>query len=148
MKVILQQDVARLGKKHEEVDVADGYALNRLIPSGQAVPADKRYRSKIAQQEQMVAEQERIELQYLQEAVDALTEKPLTIHVQANEAGSLFQAVNIEAVVAAATSRGLNLSASMLVLPEEPVKQVGSYSVTLRVADRSETVPIEVVAQS
>ena len=39
MKVILLQDVAKIGKRFETVDVPDGYALNMLIPKRMAEPA-------------------------------------------------------------------------------------------------------------
>ena len=39
MKIILLQDIKGVGKKFEEKDVADGYALNMLIPKKLAMPA-------------------------------------------------------------------------------------------------------------
>jgi ribosomal protein L9 len=39
MKVILLRDVAKIGKRFAIVDVPDGYALNKLIPSKDAEPA-------------------------------------------------------------------------------------------------------------
>lgn len=39
MKVILLKDVKGVGRKFDEKSVADGYALNRLIPAQLAVPA-------------------------------------------------------------------------------------------------------------
>jgi large subunit ribosomal protein L9 len=41
MKVILTQDVEKLGDTHEIVEVADGYARNYLVPRGMAISANK-----------------------------------------------------------------------------------------------------------
>lgn len=41
MKVILTQEVEKLGDTHEIVEVADGYARNFLVPRGMAIPANK-----------------------------------------------------------------------------------------------------------
>ena len=41
MKVILLQDVAKLGHRFEIVDVPHGHALNKLIPQGLAQEATK-----------------------------------------------------------------------------------------------------------
>jgi len=39
MKVILNKDIPKVGKKYEVKNVADGHALNFLIPHGLAVAA-------------------------------------------------------------------------------------------------------------
>ena len=39
MKVILQQDVKKLGKKGDIVEVSEGYGRNFLLPRKAAVPA-------------------------------------------------------------------------------------------------------------
>ncbi|MEK7220551.1 MAG: 50S ribosomal protein L9, partial [candidate division NC10 bacterium] len=39
MKVILMQKVERLGEPGQQVEVADGYARNYLLPKQLAVPA-------------------------------------------------------------------------------------------------------------
>lgn len=49
MKVILLNDVKGVGKRFEEKDVADGYALNFLIPRKLALVADNAGRAKAEQ---------------------------------------------------------------------------------------------------
>ena len=39
MKVILLRDIKGVGKRYEEKNVSDGYAINMLIPKKLAVPA-------------------------------------------------------------------------------------------------------------
>ena len=41
MKVILKKDVKGTGKAGDVVKVSDGFARNKLIPSGEAVEATK-----------------------------------------------------------------------------------------------------------
>ena len=45
MKVILQQDVKKLGEMGQVVRVKDGYGRNFLIPRGLAIVADERKRN-------------------------------------------------------------------------------------------------------
>ena len=49
MKVILLQDVKGVGKKFEEKEVSDGYAMNFLIPHKLALMADKAGIAKVEQ---------------------------------------------------------------------------------------------------
>lgn len=41
MKVVLRQDLDKVGKRGDIVDVADGFARNFLLPRGQAIAATK-----------------------------------------------------------------------------------------------------------
>jgi large subunit ribosomal protein L9 len=49
MKVILMQKIERLGEPGEQVDVADGYARNFLLPKQLAVPASSGHLKALAQ---------------------------------------------------------------------------------------------------
>ena len=53
MQIILLQDVGGVGKRHEVKDVADGYALNFLIPRGAAEQATP---ERLASHEKRIAE--------------------------------------------------------------------------------------------
>lgn len=147
MKVILQQDVAQLGKKHQEVYVPNGYALNRLIPNGMAVPADTANRGRVARDAEKNARRVEHEQSQLQEVAAELQSAPLVVAMPVTEQGNLFQALHVSAIVAAATERGVTLPAGMVELPTEPIKHTGSHTITLRAADQSEEIVVEVVAQ-
>lgn len=147
MKVILQQDVARLGKKHQEVEVPNGYAQNRLIPHGIAVPADRSQRTKIAHKQAHITEQNETLHNRLQLARSAFAAEPLQITMEVNEQGHLFQALNASAVVEAAAAQGVELTADMVTLPAEPIKTSGEHSITLTAAGETVTLPIAIKAK-
>ena len=51
MKVILLQDVAKIGKRSDLVEVPDGYAMNQLIPKRMAETATAQNKKRIAKQQ-------------------------------------------------------------------------------------------------
>jgi large subunit ribosomal protein L9 len=147
MKVILQQDVANLGKKSAVVEVPNGYALNKLIPSGQAIAATAENQKKVAAtKEKQAAEHAaaRAELQRIQQELDGA---PLQIALEANEKGALFQAVAASHLRHAAQDRGLTVSESMLTLPSAPIKEVGEFEITITAGGDSIEVPLIVTAK-
>ena len=148
MKVILQQDVARLGKKFAEVEVSDGYALNRLIPGGMAVPANKTNRNRVAKYAAQAADSQQAAKERLSQAVAALQTKPLVITASANEQGGLFKAIDAVTVADTCAAQGLAVDESMVVLPEEAIKQLGEHTITLQVGSDSSKISLVVVADT
>ena len=49
IKIILLQDVKGVGRRFEEKNVSDGYALNFLLPKNLALMADKAGTAKVSQ---------------------------------------------------------------------------------------------------
>ena len=90
MKVIILKDTARVGRKYEIKDVADGFALNSLIPRGIAVPATSSYLKVIeAKKKQDVQMKEEFKENF-EYALTKLTNGKLHISGKANEKGHLF----------------------------------------------------------
>src|SRR5687768_12250214 len=93
MKVILSQDVDKLGVKGDVVTVADGYARNYLVPKGMAMLASK---GSLRQAEQMKRAREEAERKRKEEAaakVSSLAATPVYISARAGEGGRLFGSV-------------------------------------------------------
>lgn len=93
MKVILTQDVAKLGASHEVVDVNEGYARNFLLPRSLAVVATKSALSNIDEMKR-TEDRRQTRLRGEAETVAAKLEaQPLTINAKTGEAGRLFGSV-------------------------------------------------------
>ena len=147
MKVILLQDVARVGRKYEVKSVPDGHAHNYLIPKMLALPATPQ---NIARQSER-AEQTRAHAardaesfeQFLAQAGSA----PSVIPAAANERGVLFKGLHAADIARAlSTEAGITLGADAIVL-EEPLKTVGEHRITLRKGGRSGQVSVLITAK-
>jgi large subunit ribosomal protein L9 len=93
MKIILLKDVKKIGRAHEVVEAADGYAFNFLIPKKLAIPA-----TPIAMKEAELRVKQRVsrtelDSKLLEQNIAALAEARIVIRAKANEKGHLYDAV-------------------------------------------------------
>jgi large subunit ribosomal protein L9 len=147
LKVILTEDVAALGPAGTVVEVAKGFARNYLIPQGKALEAtpgnlarveqsrDKRAQVQVREQEAALAEASRLE------------GVSLTIAQRVGEGERLYGSVTAAMVAEALVAQGFEVDRKQLELPE-PIKKLGAYEVTVRLAPGVKTqIKVEVVPE-
>lgn len=148
MKVILLQDIAKVGRKYEVKDVADGYAANALIPQGKAetaTPAALRRLTKIKAEEQ--AKKETIEALIAAE-VGKVNGEEVIISRPVNEQGHLFAAVH-EADIAKAILDTYKVSFEPRHIKlEGALKKIGSERVHIQVGDKKGAITVTIVSES
>lgn len=150
MKVILLRDVAGVGKKGDLKNVADGHALNFLLPRKFAVEATPQA---IKDAERMSAQKSvaKEEVNKYFEAIQAgLEGKVLNIKKRADEKGGLYAAISAKDVVTAI--RGLknidlNKIKESAIVFANPVKTTGTHDATVKIGSKSLLVKLEVVAE-
>jgi len=147
MKVILLQDVAKIGRRFDVVTVPDGYGMNKLIPQGMAKPATPENLKAIQAQS---ATNDAAKAQ-ADEAFAAMTEKlkdvTLEVAVEANEEGRMFQALKAEAIAEEIKVKTDTAVRADQIVIKEPIKQVGEHTVQLVSGDTHVEVTITVVAK-
>ncbi len=132
MKVILREDVEKLGKAGEIVKVADGYGRNFLIPKQLAVPADVRNVRTLEHDKRVIearAKKARKAAESLAEKIGAVS---VTLPARAGEEGKLFGAITSRDIALALEKAGVPVDRK-LVLLDEPIKQLGDYRVKIKV---------------
>jgi large subunit ribosomal protein L9 len=132
VKVILTDDVDKLGKSGELKDVADGFARNYLIPKKLAVPAAggayRAWQHDIASREEK-RKREREEAEVNAQRIAGTT---LTMGVKVGEGGKLYGSIGAKDVADALGRRGIVVDRHKIDL-EEPLKRLGTYKVAVRV---------------
>lgn len=131
MKVILLRDVAKIGRRHEIIEVADGMALNKLIPRGEAAQATPENVKRVLNLRQKGVANKADLLSSLKAIADTFTAEPLFVPMQANEQGHLFKGVHVDDVLAAARTRGVTIAKEYLVV-ENHLKSLGVHQVSLK----------------
>ncbi|MCB0974570.1 MAG: 50S ribosomal protein L9 [Actinobacteria bacterium] len=132
MKVILREDLDKLGRRGDVVEVADGYARNFLVPKGKAILASD---GAIKQASVMRRQRDIREAQARSEAESMaaqLARTPIEMKVRAGDTGRLFGSVTASDLVDEYRKRtGVTLDRKLLQL-DEPIKEVGSYEISVK----------------
>lgn len=148
MQVILQQDLEKIGKSGELVRVRPGFARNYLLPRRLAVPATTAALRRIEHEKAVAlarAEKAKKEARDIRDKLGALS---ITIAQKAGEDGRLFGSVTAKDIEAAVKAQGLAVDRKRVQLAE-PIKQVGSYEVIVKlVSEVTATLKVEVVAKT
>jgi large subunit ribosomal protein L9 len=143
MKVLLCEDIKKLGWLGDVVEVNDGYARNYLLPQGLAKVATKDSIRAIAEEKSRRAEQRIQQSERLEEAAKAVEGAEAVVAAKANEVGHLFGSVTSRQIAANLREQGFEVADEIVRLPEH-IKQVGTHAVTLKYRDDL-TVTVNVV---
>jgi large subunit ribosomal protein L9 len=131
MKVILLDDVAKVGRRGEVRDVSDGYARNFLIPKKLALSAsagNMKNLEHIKVQANAKADRVKGDAEGLRQRIEALT---LEERRQASEEGKLFGSVTSQDIVDFLDKHGVKVERRRVHL-DEPIKTLGETSVAIR----------------
>lgn len=147
MQVILKEDVKSLGKTGDIVNVKDGYARNFLIPKNLAVEANPKNIKAIEHERkkiQEIARKAKVSAEALASRISAIT---LTIKAKAGEEEKLFGSVTAMDIADALKKEGIELDKKKILL-EEPIKRLGSYTVSAKIhPDVTATINVQVVQE-
>jgi len=132
MKVILSQDVEKLGKIGDVVNVKSGFARNFLFPQKKACVATPDSLKKIEQvKAKQKVEQERLK-KVAEEFAKKLSGISCTVNVEVNDLDKLYGAVSESDIIAVLKEEGHEIDKKMLVI-DKPLEELGIYEVGIRV---------------
>ena len=132
MRILLLVDIKGVGKKGDIVSVSDGYALNYLLPTKQAVPASKNVLQRKAEEQKQARKRAEQEWARAQKVAARLSGKRIILFCRASRTGRLFAQVRKEDVLFALKKElGVIVRAEEIV--EFPVmKALGVYTMVWR----------------
>ncbi len=148
MKIILKQDLDKLGQKNDIVTVKTGYARNFLIPKGFAIQAtdsaikihNENLKQRAHKEEQIRKEAEKL--------AEKLAGVKLVIGAKVSSAGKIFGSVNTIQIAEALNEKGFEIERKNILLGEDAIKEAGSYKAAVRLhRDVKVEIDFEVVAE-
>lgn len=131
MKVILTEDVHRLGSRGEVVTVKDGYGRNFLIPSGKALPATAGALEQLKIKVQVDEARVKKDKKAAEQVAERLSGVSCTVRVQADEADKLYGSVGEKDIATALEEQG-HPTDSANVIMDEHIKMLGVYPIKIR----------------
>ncbi len=142
MKIVLLKDIHGIGKKYDTVTVADGFALNNLIPKKQAEFASPAVVLKYTKLKEAEGEQRKAKIEDTLKNIDSIISKTYEIKAKSNEQGHLFAALHKDQI---AEIIGVD---SHFVVMDKVIKEIGEHDIEIKIQDKIFTVKVNVVADA
>jgi large subunit ribosomal protein L9 len=147
MKVILKEDIPKLGTMGETVKVAPGYGRNYLIPQGKAVLATSKNLKELEHQKRLIlrkAELVRTDAESFAEKFRGLT---ITLARKVVDEDKIYGSVSVVDISQALEEAGVEIERKMIKLGE-PIKSLGEFQVLVQVhADVTAELTVQVVKE-
>ncbi len=131
MKIILQENLEKLGTRGQVVDVADGYARNYLLPRKIALAATAGNLKQIERIRARLAKIEAVEHSQAQEQAGVISTAVVTLSRKVGQNDQLFGSVTSADIAEALAAQGITVDKRKVVL-DEPIKLLGEFQVSIK----------------
>ncbi|WP_418792612.1 50S ribosomal protein L9 [Phosphitispora sp. TUW77] len=136
MKVILLQDVKKMGLKGDVVEVAEGYARNYLMPRKLAVEATQGHMNDLQQKKASEVRKNEKKLEYAEKLAESLGELIVKISAKVGEGGRLFGSITSKDICDALKAQHkIDIDKKKMDL-DSPIKSLGVFPVTAKLHPR------------
>ncbi len=148
MKVILKQDVEKLGDANDIVSVKDGYGRNYLIPQGLAMVATESAQKVLKETLKQRAHKEAKFKEEAEKLAKTIENATITVGAKAGENGKIFGSVNTIQLAENLKKLGVDVDRKHITIKDEPIKSLGKYQAEVRLhKEVIQTIEFEVVEE-
>lgn len=127
MKVILLQDVARIGRKGEVKNVSDGYAGNFLLPKKLAQVATPNAIASAEKLKKQTQQDKEVQKNILDKNIAGLKDLKVEIKAKANEKGHLFSIIHPDEISGILKEKYHLDIPSKIIEISKPIKETGEH---------------------
>jgi large subunit ribosomal protein L9 len=138
VKIILLQDVKKLGKRGDLVEVAEGYARNFLFPRKLAAEATQGSINQLEQEKSALKRKKAKELEAAKVLAKKLSNTQLTLSVKAGDQGKLFGSITNKDISEALEKQHQVTVDRRKIELGEPIKALGTYEVAIKLVPEVE----------
>ena len=133
MRVILIQDMAKLGERGKVLEVKDGFARNFLLPQRKALEATDDNIRLLKIREDKAKKVQAKEDKVATDFAERLSKLSLTLPCEAKANEELFGSVTSSMIAASLKDEGYEIDKEKIIL-EEPIKRLGIYNLKIRLS--------------
>jgi large subunit ribosomal protein L9 len=138
IKVILQEDVSKLGNAGDLVSVKPGYARNFLVPGGKAILATESNVKMLNHNQRVIADRLARELKDLRATSHKLKSMMIEVRRRAGDDGKLFGSVTSQNIADLIAEKGVRLDRRKIQLPDS-IKEVGEHTIRIKLHSEVES---------
>ena len=131
MKVILINDVEKLGKMGDLLDVKEGYARNYLFPKNLAIKETKEGLKAFEERKKRRAKEIEKEKTKFEELSNKINSASFTIQAVAGDEDKLFGSVTTDDIAVALSAENIQIDKKQVHI-KEPIKKLGVYQVEIK----------------
>jgi len=132
LKVLLKQDIDRVGRMGELVNVAGGYARNYLVPRGLAVEVTRGRMKEIEEQKKVLEVRAARHREQVQALADKVVSKRVAIKARCSATGKLFGSItNRQVAQAIAEQTGEDVDRHKIII-DDRIRAVGTYHALIK----------------
>ena len=132
MKLILMQDVDKLGRAGDIINVKEGYARNFLLPHNKAKAATPGNMKLLDARKKKEALEEERKAEAARALANRLSNISLTISMEAGEEDKLFGSVTGDMISSRLKDEGIEIDKKDIII-EENIKKLGVYQVAAKI---------------
>lgn len=149
MDIILLQNVENLGQLGQKVAVKAGYGRNYLLPTGRAVPANKKNLAAFESRRAELEEQQAAALNAAEIRKESIEAATITIARKAGDEGRLFGSVGTSDIARGCIEAGIEVFKKEVRLSEGPFHVTGEFEIKLHLhADVNAILKLSIVAEN
>mgnify|MGYP001066690640 CR=1 FL=1 len=139
MKVILLQDIPKLGKKFEVKEVSDGYARNFLLPKKLAQIATQKALTQLKEKKALLEKKREEKIKNLEEIAKKLKEIKLDFALKEGDKKEIFGSVSKLEIIKSLKNKGFTEAENWEIKLERPLKTKGEHKVEINLGEGIKT---------
>ena len=145
MKIVLLENVKKLGKKDEIIEVSDGYARNVLIPKKLGLPATAENLNNVRLKNKNEEKKEENLRGIAEKNKDVIEKEKFIVSIKAGANGKTFGSITSKEI-SEAIKNTTNVEVDRKdILLDESIKNVGNYDIKVKLhKDIYATIKVEV----